>query len=255
MSTELSTTAIDAATMEVVIASGDLARLSPQQRLAYYYARCEAAGLDPRTQPFSYIVDKKGKMTLYALKGATEQLSAKYGIHLEVVDQRTEEQVRIITVRGRTADGRQTDEIGAVSIKGAEGEELANAMMRAITKAKRRCILSLCGLGMNDETEVGSIPGARTITVNAATGEIIEPGAPKSLGAPPAAAPLKFRDAKWDAYLDDLAKVVEATADRRALKAVLDGCPADMPDEYRPAFKMMIEGHDRVLREAAKKGA
>jgi len=41
------------------------------------------------------------------------------------------------------------------------GEALANALMKASTKAKRRLTLSLCGLGFLDETEVGTIPGAR----------------------------------------------------------------------------------------------
>ena len=38
---------------------------------------------------------------------------------------------------------------------------MANARMKALTKAKRRLTLSLCGLGMLDETEVVSIPGAQ----------------------------------------------------------------------------------------------
>ena len=37
--------------------------------------------------------------------------------------------------------------------------------MKAITKAKRRTILSACGLGMLDETEADTIPGARVETV------------------------------------------------------------------------------------------
>ena len=43
--------------------------------------------------------------------------------------------------------------IGAVSIKGLQGENLANALMKAETKAKRRVTLSLAGLGWLDETE------------------------------------------------------------------------------------------------------
>jgi hypothetical protein len=33
-----------------------------------------------------------------------------------------------------------------------------NALMKAVTKAKRRVTLSICGLGMLDETEVETIP-------------------------------------------------------------------------------------------------
>src|SRR4029077_13307885 len=52
------------------------------------------------------------------------------------------------------------DATGAVSIKGLGGQLLANAYMKAETKAKRRGTLSICGLGWMDETEADSIPGA-----------------------------------------------------------------------------------------------
>ena len=38
------------------------------------------------------------------------------------------------------------------------GDALANALMKAETKAKRRATLSLCGLGFLDETEIETIP-------------------------------------------------------------------------------------------------
>ena len=44
------------------------------------------------------------------------------------------------------------------------GEALANAYMKAETKAKRRVTLSICGLGMLDETEVETIPDAKQVT-------------------------------------------------------------------------------------------
>jgi len=43
---------------------------------------------------------------------------------------------------------------GAVDIKGLTGKNLANAFMKAETKAKRRVTLSICGLGFLDESEV-----------------------------------------------------------------------------------------------------
>ena len=43
--------------------------------------------------------------------------------------------------------------MGVVSITGLKGENLANAMMKAETKAKRRATLSICGLGWMDEVE------------------------------------------------------------------------------------------------------
>ena len=50
--------------------------------------------------------------------------------------------------------------MGAVSTAGLKGEALANSMMKATTKSKRRVTLSICGLGMLDETEIDSIPAS-----------------------------------------------------------------------------------------------
>ena len=45
------------------------------------------------------------------------------------------------------------------------GDTLANALMKASTKAKRRATLSICGLGVLDESEIETIPGAiRNVT-------------------------------------------------------------------------------------------
>lgn len=154
---------VDDATMLVLVAGGDCSRLTPAQKLSYYHARCSAAGLDPRTQPFQF-VRMQNKEILYCLKGGTDQLSAKHGIVVEIITQGTEAGIRTVTVRGRTRDLRQTDEIGCVSVAGLAGDALCNAYMKAVTKAKRRCVLSLCGLGMMDETELETVASARTAT-------------------------------------------------------------------------------------------
>jgi hypothetical protein len=56
------------------------------------------------------------------------------------------------------ANGRTDESTGAVPIKGVHGEALANAFLKAETKAKRRVTLSICGLGLLDETELETIP-------------------------------------------------------------------------------------------------
>jgi hypothetical protein len=50
-------------------------------------------------------------------------------------------------------------------IKGLQGDALANALMKAETKSKRRVTLSICGLGMLDETEMETIPSAVQVQV------------------------------------------------------------------------------------------
>lgn len=148
------------ALMESVMIKGDLSKLTPHERSDYYMHVCKSVGLNPLTQPFQYIT-LNGKLTLYASKGCTDQLSRVHGIKVVIVNQSTESGLRVVHVRAETKDGRATDEIGAVNVENLKGEALANAMMKAVTKAKRRAILSMCGLGMLDETETETIPGAR----------------------------------------------------------------------------------------------
>ncbi len=68
--------------------------------------------------------------------------------------------VYVVTAQARTPTGRTDESIGAVTIDKLTGEARANALMKTETKAKRRVTLSICGLGMLDEAEVDSIPGA-----------------------------------------------------------------------------------------------
>ena len=151
---------IDDSAMLALVSGGDAKALSSEQRIAYYRARCEAAGLDPRTQPFEF-TNLNGKLVLYARKAATDQLAAQNGVVLGIVSKETVEGVHVVTVRASTRDGRQTEDVGAVSIAGKKGDDLANALMKAVTKAKRRAVLALCGLGMLDETEIETVPRER----------------------------------------------------------------------------------------------
>lgn len=149
---------LEGSTLVALITSGDMSGLDDGKKVAYYKARCEAAGLDPRTAPFQFI-RLQGKEILYATKGATDQLCKVHRISVDVLEQKTEGDLRVVLVRAKTGDGRHTDELGVVPVAGLKGGDLANALMKALTKAKRRAILSLCGLGMMDETELETVPG------------------------------------------------------------------------------------------------
>jgi hypothetical protein len=154
------------ATMEGVLLGGDLARLTPAQRLEWYIARCDAAGLDPRTQPFLYVT-LSGKLTLYATKSCTEQLRKVHGVSVTALETRLVGDIYVATCHVRDKTGREDVATGAVPVKGLIGDNLANAYMKAETKAKRRATLSLCGLGMLDESELETVADARTVDPDA----------------------------------------------------------------------------------------
>lgn len=145
--------------IEAVIALGDLSKLTAEQRSAYYGRVCESLSLNPLTRPFEYLT-LQGKLILYARKDATDQLRNLRKVSLTIAGREVVEGLYVVTARATLPDGRTDEEIGAVNIKGLQGDALANAMMKASTKAKRRVTLSICGLGMLDETETETIPGA-----------------------------------------------------------------------------------------------
>ncbi len=140
-----------------VVVKGDLAKLSDDEKMTYYAALCRSLGLNPLSRPFEFIT-LNGRLTLYAKRDAADQLRKLHGV---TVTNLTKEQVGdllVVTAYGRSPGGREDASTGAVSVRGLAGEALANAMMKAETKAKRRLTLSLVGLGFPTEEEVEDMP-------------------------------------------------------------------------------------------------
>lgn len=143
--------------LENLIIKGDLSGLNPTDRVRYYNKLCEMMGLNPLTQPFEYLTFQ-GKLVLYAKKGCAEQLRNQHGFSIEVVGREKLDDMYVVTVNATSRDGRKDSSTGVVAIGNLKGQELANAMMKAETKAKRRVTLSICGLNMLDESEVSDLP-------------------------------------------------------------------------------------------------
>ncbi len=169
----------DAGQIENVLVKGDLAQLSETQRVSYYNALCKSLGLNPLTQPFQYLT-LQGKLILYARRDATEQLRKIHSVSIERLEKERHDDLYVVTAYAKDANGRTDASTGAVSLGSLKGEALANAIMKCETKAKRRVTLSICGLGLLDETEVDSIPGGplppappSRETVDIKTGEVI----------------------------------------------------------------------------------
>lgn len=190
--------------VERALVQGDLNGLSEEQRLAYYHKVCESLDLNPYTKPFDYI-KLNNKLVLYAKKDCADQLRSKHGISIRIVHREIVDGVYEVTARASRADGREDEDVGAVSIKGLSGDALANAHMKALTKAKRRVTLSICGLGFLDESELESIPEVRVASVSSAPPPQIEDKsqAAKPNGKPsvPSGAELEKRITDKDAAL------------------------------------------------------
>lgn len=174
MTVPAKTSAPDGDVMESVIAKGDLAKLTPDERVRYYTAVCKSLGINPLTQPLSYIT-LNGKLTLYATRTCTDQLRKINNVSLEIVSRHIADDILTVHVKAHTPDGRVDEDFGSVAFPSLlKGEARANAVLKAVTKAKRRATLSICGLGWLDETEVEVIPGAKLPPHDPQTGEITQ---------------------------------------------------------------------------------
>ncbi len=152
---------VSADLQEKVLLGGDLARLTPAERLSYYNAVCNSVGLNPLTRPFEYLA-LNGKLVLYARKDCTDQLRDLHGISIQIVGREVVDGCYCVTAQGKNMTERTDESLGAVPLPTSPADK-ANAMMKAETKAKRRVTLSICGLGMLDETEIETIQGAHPI--------------------------------------------------------------------------------------------
>jgi hypothetical protein len=160
MNQPVSKPTISAAALERVLIGGDLSRLSPEERVSYYRTVCSNLNLDPLMKPFEYL-NLNGRLVLYALRACTDQLRFRDRISIQIMAREVIDDIYVVTAQASTPDGRRDESTGAVSLAGLKGEAKCNGMLKAETKAKRRVTLSLCGLGLLDETEVESIPGTR----------------------------------------------------------------------------------------------
>lgn len=148
--------------IEQALINGDLSKLSVENRIIYYNKMCEGLGLNPLTKPFNYIV-LNGKLVLYATKDCTDQLRDLKNVSVTDLQSKNDGDIYIVVAKGQNGKGRVDAATGAVDIKGLFGDRKANAIMKAETKAKRRLTLSLCGLGMVDESELETIQGAKVV--------------------------------------------------------------------------------------------
>jgi len=254
MSTEITkANGVDGGSFETALIGGDLAKMGESGRLNYYKGICESMGLNYLTRPFDYIT-LNGKLTLYANRGCADQLRKINGVSLTVVAREKIGDLYSVSVRAEDKSGRVDEATGVVTLTGLKGDALANALMKAETKAKRRATLSICGLGWLDESEIETIPDARRVSV-----EQIEPSGEAAVRA--------------DAVADNIPKESDARAGQLPTLGELDklayaasikaGNPPSEKSLWALFFKLKELGHEWPylkkpeqlvnIREVAKK--
>jgi hypothetical protein len=150
-------------TIERAVMAGDLADLTNEQRAEYYTTVCRSLGLNPFTKPFEFLT-LNGKLRLHALRDCTDQLRRLHGISIYITNRERMGDIYIVTARAKDRTGREDESTGAVPLGNLKGDALANALMKAETKSKRRVTLSIAGLGWLDETELETLPQRHIIS-------------------------------------------------------------------------------------------
>jgi len=214
-------------TLEQVIGTGNLKALSSKQRVEYMVAVCRSRGLNPLTRPFRFM-EFQGQVVLYATRDCADQLRKLDGISTEIVSKEIDGDLYVVEAQATDKTGRKDSDVGAVVIGTLRGEARANAIMKACTKAKRRVTLSICGLGILDETEVGDMRGAVLIDDPVIEAEPQdEPStrmaklAPTYEERPPIAkSPPAKTDEKWRDYLAKLRTACTTTTSRAEVEAI-----------------------------------
>jgi len=177
-----------------VLVQGNLKELSAEEKVRYYLKVCQTLGLNPYTKPFDYLT-LQGREILYARKDCTDQLRDLKQVSITRIEREQIGDLYVVTAYAQRGT-RQDSELGAVSIAGLKGEALANAMMKAMTKAKRRVTLSICGLGLLDESELESVAGVESTSAPEVTRQLAA-AYDRTIGAqqdPPEFIPIRVRE-------------------------------------------------------------
>ena len=220
----------DGGNLERVLIQGDLSGLSEQERMSFYGNVCRSLGLNPLTQPFAFL-KLSGKLVLYAKKDCTDQLRKIHGVSIISVETSSQDGLFIATAKAHDKHGRSDSAMGFAAVGGLKGENLGNAMLKAVTKAKRRTTLSICGLGMLDETEVEDI----TVKDKA----VIEPSGLSLPETPEVDA--EFRQKLYESAVRTLNETFAHSASNEQAQAVLTELERHGSDEF----------NEEVLRDFA----
>ena len=164
--------------LETVLIRGNLGVLSATEKLSYLHKLCESLGLNPLTRPIEYLT-LQGREVLYARKDCCDQLRKIHKVSITKVEVTFENNCYVAKAYAEL-NGRTDFDMGIVPcINNRTGEilsgaELANAQMKAVTKAKRRVTLSICGLGLLDESEFDTMPAVKITEPEPTTAELLE---------------------------------------------------------------------------------
>ena len=128
--------------------SGRCDGLSDEQKAEYVNYLCSKVGIDPTFRPIDIIATKNG-LKPYLNKGAGEIIRDTRKISIDDMQIKEVNNMWVATCRVKSLDGRIDTDVGVCPKTGTQKSPMApnDSLMKAVTKAKRRATLSMCGLG------------------------------------------------------------------------------------------------------------
>jgi len=164
-----------------LITKGNLAMLSEQNRIDYYYMMCDRYGLDPLSKPYDYITttpkDGPPVISLYPNTRAAAQMRANQGISVSITSRELLGDVYMVTAKAIRRDGTHEECSGCVPIyPNMTLQAKANAYMKAETAARRRATIAACGMADSegDVTPAEIKDGALEPSAEVLEGEVME---------------------------------------------------------------------------------
>jgi hypothetical protein len=156
---------------KVLAENGNLIKLTAVERKIYYLAMCDRFGLDPWSNPFDYLEQKKSGevigVSLYPNIRAANFKAEQRGLSVRILSRKVDitdpnckgkygnYEAGWAEVEVEVTDGRRTlTEVGYVEI--TSSLKRGDAVKKAITQARRRGILAFCGLSDGGESAIGS---------------------------------------------------------------------------------------------------
>lgn len=214
-----------------IILFGDYSKFTREQEAEFILWLCQQLGLSPISRPIEFITFD-GRRTPYVKRDGTDQLRKLNGVSVTEMTEADRGDVYIVKAKVQDASGRTDIGTGSVFVGGAKGNALANLLMKAETKAKRRATLSICGLGFLDESEIDEVSEKMTKP----------PAVPQYSRAHDAAH-------AWEAKATKLIEEIQATlssAELAAWKAAKRPEISVAPDEIK---KRINDAYDNMLAD------
>jgi hypothetical protein len=136
---------------------GDLEKLTEEERQKYVLDVCEFLSVPPEIGAVNLRLhdsgDGKRHLMICIDRGATDIIRKNMGIDVDSMEPVNGDGYVGWLVKGHDKTGRHEMAIGTVSTLGLKGQQHANCVMAAQTKACRRMTLQFVGGGFSDITE------------------------------------------------------------------------------------------------------